>query len=128
MAEDSPRSRTPVNPWVLRALVVLCLGLVVYALLGTSTRRYFEQRSEVADRRAQLADIRSRNEEMERRLRRLDDPEEIQRIARRDYGLVTEGEESYTILPSATAGLNLPNGWPFGTLSESVERASAGKS
>lgn len=106
------------------ALVLLCL--VVYVMLAVPARRYLEQRSEVGERREQLDEITARNGEMEQRLERLDDPDEIQRTARRDYGLVTEGEESYTILPPSTAGLNLPDGWPFNTLAEPVRRASSG--
>lgn len=113
--------------WTMRGVVMVLLGLVVYVMLAVPTRRYLEQRSEVGERRVQLDDIRERNSEMEDRLDRLDDPEEIQRIARREYGLVTDGEESYTILPTSTAGLNLPDGWPFNALREPVRAASASR-
>lgn len=127
MTATSIRAHATSNVWLIRALVAAFLILVVYSLLVVPAHRYFAQRSVVADRSAQLGDIRSANAEMTQRLKRLDDPDEIQRIARRDYGLVTEGEESYTILPAATAGLNLPSGWPFGLLSESVRRVAAGE-
>lgn len=120
------KSQNPWFVWAMRAGVVALLGLVVYAMLAVPAKRYLEQRSEVGERRVRLAEIDERNTEMEKRLERLDDPDEIQRIARRDYGLVTDGEESYTILPPPTAGLNLPDGWPFNTLREPIRRASAG--
>lgn len=111
----------------MRAIAVALLSLVVYVMLAAPGRRYLDQRSEVGERREQLQEITDRNAEMEQRLERLDDPDEIQRIARRDYGLVTEGEESYTILPPSTAGLDLPDGWPFNTLAEPVRHASSGR-
>lgn len=122
---SQPQSNSRV--WLMRALVLALLGVVVYSLVVAPAKRYLQQRPEVAQRQVQLRDIKERNGEMEQRIKRLDDPEEIQRIARRDYGLVTEGEESYTILPPATAGLNLPAGWPFDLLREPVRRVSSGE-
>lgn len=103
------------------------MGLVVYGLIAVPAGRYIQQRSDVADRQVQLRDMKERNSALKDKIRRLDDPDEIMRIARRDYGLVTEGEESYTILPPATAGLNLPASWPFDLLSEPVRRVSSGR-
>ncbi len=97
------------------------------AALAVPTRRYLAQRSEIATRDAELKEITQRNDRLEARRDRLDDPEEIQQIARRDYGLVLEGEESYTILPSATAGLVLPRGWPFDVLSNPLEQVASGR-
>lgn len=126
MTRTEQRSQRTWVVWSMRGVAVALLSLVVYVMLAAPGRRYLEQRSEVGERREQLDEITARNVEMEDRLDRLDDPDEIQRIARRDYGLVTEGEESYTILPPSTAGLNLPDGWPFNTLAEPVRHASSG--
>lgn len=123
---ERAKGQTNSRVWLMRALVAVLVVVVVYSLVAVPTKRYLQQRPEVAQRQVQLRDIKERNGEMERRIRRLDDPEEIQRIARRDYGLVTEGEESYTILPPATAGLNLPSGWPFDVLSGPVRNVSSG--
>lgn len=96
--------------------------------LAVPARGYWAQRGELGDREAALAELEHSNDELERRLDRLDDPGEIELIARRDYGLVAEGEESYAILPPATAGVALPGGWPFDRISGPFARAATGGS
>ena len=94
------------------------------ALLLVPARGYMAQRHEISAHRAELTDLEQQNQELTLRRDRLDDPSEIQRIARRDYGLVLEGEESYSILPPASAGLVLPRAWPFGLVQEPLEQAT----
>ncbi|MGB6056776.1 MAG: septum formation initiator family protein [Microthrixaceae bacterium] len=113
---------------IQRAAVFLALLIVALAALAVPARSYIAQRSEIAERDAELKELTQRNDELEARRDRLDQPEEIQQIARRDYGLVREGEESYTILPSATAGLVLPRSWPFDVLSAPLEKVASGGS
>ncbi len=108
--------------------MVLALLLVPVAVLAVPARGYLAQRADLGDREASLAEIERSNAELERRLEHLDDPDEIERIARRDYGLVAEGEESYAILPPATAGVALPGGWPFDRISGPFARAATGGS
>jgi cell division protein FtsB len=111
-----------------RLLALLGLLLVAGALLAVPARSYWAQRGEVASREAALAELDRQNDELSARLDRLGEPDEIQRIARRDYGLVAGSEESYSILPPATAGLVLPGGWPFDRISGPLERAATGGS
>lgn len=110
-----------------QALVGLVAVAVAVALLWAPVRGYLETRAEVADQRAELARLEQQNDRLQRQKDRLEEPAEIQRIARRDYGLVGVGEESYTILPPATAGLALPRSWPFNRLDEAIATASAGR-
>lgn len=117
--------------WLVRAqrtAVFGALALVVVAALAVPTRSYLSQRSEIAAFDSELNDLVSRNDQLEARRDRLDDPEEIQQIARRDYGLVFEHEESYIILPSPTAGLVLPRSWPFDVLSDPLQKVVSGGS
>jgi cell division protein FtsB len=111
-----------------RLVVLLGLLLVAGAVLAVPAQSYWAQRGEVSSREAALAEVDRSNDELAARLDRLDDPDEVQRIARRDYGLVAVGEESYSILPPATAGLVLPRGWPFDRISGPLERAATGGS
>ncbi len=111
-----------------RVLIVVGLVLVVAAALAVPAKSYWAQRGELAAREVHLDEVDRGNEELRRQLDRLDRPAEIQRIARRDYGLVQPGEESYAILPASTAGLTLPRGWPFDRLSGPLERAATGGS
>lgn len=113
-----------------RAVVLQRLGIAVFvaaaavALLLVPARGYLAQRHEIAGHRAELTDLKRQNQELTKRRDRLDDPSEIQRIARRDYGLVLEGEESYSILPPASAGLVLPRVWPYNLVQEPLEQAT----
>ena len=111
-----------------RFLIAVGLLLLVAAVLAVPARSYWAQRGELSAREARLAEVNRTNDELTARLTRLGEPAEIQRIARRDYGLVEPGEESYAILPPATAGLVLPTGWPFDRLSGPLERSATGGS
>ena len=111
-----------------RLVVLLGLLLVAGAVLAVPAQSDWAQRGAVSSREAALDEVERSNDELAARLDRLDDPDEVQRIARRDYGLVAVGEESYSILPPATAGLVLPRGWPFDRISGPLERAATGGS
>ena len=111
-----------------RFLIAVGLMLVVAAVLAVPARSYWAQRGELAASEALLAEVDRTNDELTAHVARLDEPAEIQRLARRDYGLVQPGEESYAILPSATAGLVLPAGWPFNRLRGPLERSATGGS
>lgn len=111
-----------------RLAVVSGVVIVIATLLAVPARSWMAERSEVAAAESELLDLQRTNEQLAQRRDRLDQPEEIQRIARRDFGLVEEGEESYSILPPATAGLVLPRAWPFDRLSGAIERRSTADS
>lgn len=102
--------------------VVICLGVVVLAgpVLG-----YAGERRNVSAQRDELARIELENRELQARLDQFDDPAQIERIARDEYGLVSPGEESYAVLPRPTAGVDLPRAWPFEVLAGSIAAASA---
>ena len=107
-----------------RVAVAVALVAVVAAVLAVPARKYLDERSELAAVEAELTEVERANEELAERRARLDRPEEIERIARRDFGLVDVGEESYSILPPATAGLVLPRTWPFDRISGAIEQRS----
>ena len=115
------RGRLPTVPPVARRVLALAfLAAAGLVLLGPPVRGWWEQRSEISSARAELEAIEADNAELQRRLERIEDPEELERIARRDLGLVREGEESYTVLPPSTAGLMLPDSWPFDRLAPAM--------
>ena len=115
------RGRLPHIPRPFRrVLVAVFLAAAAVLILAPPIRGWWEQRTEISDARGELKAIEADNEELERRLERIEDPEELETIARRDLGLVREGEESYTVLPPATAGLMLPDSWPFNRLAPAM--------
>lgn len=99
--------------WVNRVIALVGLAVLAMFILAAPVQDWWSQRNEIKRAEEDLALIEQDNRELSERLDRLDDPAVIERIARRDLGLVREGEESYTILPTPTAGLVMPDTWPF---------------
>jgi len=96
---------------------VLFVGVLLFGVFPT--RQWFDQRRETADAEAELAAVRAERAEVAKEQERLQTPEEIERIAREDFGMVEPGEEAYNILPAPVDPIGLPEGWPF----TGVERA-----
>lgn len=109
-----------------RAAMVLTILVVTVLFVALPMRSYLQQRGELDASRDDLHRIEQDNSRMQERRSHLSDPDEIARIARRDYGLVKVGEESYSVLPPATAGVVLPRAWPFDRISDAVRTASGG--
>jgi cell division protein FtsB len=121
MALRRPSWRLPSMPTVLRRLLWASAAvLVVAVLLGGPVRSWLAQRDDIAEVEAQLAAIDADNAELRQRLSRMSDPVAVEEAARRDLGMVREGEESYSVLPPATAGLVLPRAWPFEDLAGAI--------
>ncbi|MFV0315511.1 MAG: FtsB family cell division protein [Microthrixaceae bacterium] len=118
--------RLPTIPvWAKRALWLGVLLAMVAFLLVPALTDWWDQRERISQSEAELANIEDDNDELRKRLDLIGDPTTVERIARRDLGLVREGEESYTILPPATAGVVMPDTWPFDRVAPAM--ASAGR-
>ena len=90
--------------------------LAVLAVFVFPTSAFLDQRAATNDTQARIDALREQNQVMEERIERLDDPEEIERLAREQYNLVLPGEEAYAVLPAPLPPLELPTIWPFGSL------------
>lgn len=98
---------------MLGALLVSVL-LVAFLLVGVfPTRTFLAQRASTNDAARQVAALRARNKALGTQIDRLQTPEEIERIARQEYGMVRPGEEAYAILPTPPPPIELPEVWPF---------------
>ena len=73
----------------------------VLALALFPARAYQDQLRQRSELETELRALRNQNRALEERARLLDSDEEIERLARREYGMVRPGEEAYTILPVA---------------------------
>ncbi|MDE0653636.1 MAG: septum formation initiator family protein [bacterium] len=94
---------------VLRALVIVAVSGVAVAVTWTwgvnPVRNWFAQRDEIAQLEARLAEVEASNAALQADIERLQTDGEIERIARRDLGLVFPGEEAYSIdLPAEVLG------------------------
>jgi cell division protein FtsB len=77
--------------------ILLVIGLAG-AMAIEPTRRLLEQRDRIRGMQADLGELRSSNEALADRIRRLRDPDYLEQEARA-LGLVRPGERSYVVLP-----------------------------
>ncbi len=106
--------------------MIATVAAVTLVLVALPARSYVAQQSRVDAARADLASLEKDNARLQAHKDRLSDPDEIARIARRDYGLVEVGQESYSVLPPSSAGLVMPQAWPFDRIEAGVRTASGG--
>lgn len=101
------------------------MAVFMVALLSGPVQNYMSQRVDIRAQEATLADLQRSNERLSDHVERLGTSEEIQRIARRDFGYVQPGEEAYIVLPPRSAGFVLPPVWPFDELVVPLEQYSS---
>jgi cell division protein FtsB len=102
------RARALIWPLVAAVVVIGALFLTMFP-----TRTWLDQRSSISASRAELAELEAEQAALEERVAALDSPEEVELIAREDYGMVRPGEEAYSILPVPAPPIEIPPGWPF---------------
>ncbi|MEZ5267322.1 MAG: septum formation initiator family protein [Microthrixaceae bacterium] len=89
----SLRDRLPVVPrWGRRILWLGALAAVVAAILTPAVSQWWSQRAEIRAGEDELALLEADNDQLRDRLDKIGDPATLERIARRDLGLVREGE------------------------------------
>jgi hypothetical protein len=104
--------RTSLPPGLVRwsrPLLLAALSVWVFP-----TRTWLDQRSALADTGVELQELEAQRAALEQRVTELDSDEQIERIARSEYGLVLPGEEAYAVLPAPEKPVELPDIWPFG--------------
>lgn len=98
---SDPEAREALNLRLRRAgtyvgaIAVACV--LIYAVFPVRT--YLDQRAATRRAHEQIAEISEVNERLEERVEALGTDDEVERIAREDYGMVRPGEESYSVLP-----------------------------
>ena len=96
--------------------IVAFAAFVVVAVFPTRT--YLDQRASTADAEARLDEVVRQNDALQARVDALQTDEEVERLAREEYGLVKPGEEAYHILPPAEDPIDLPDVWPLERLDD----------
>ena len=81
-------------------LSVLLVGVLFAFVYPTQT--FLDQRSATSKAREQLDLLRTENAKLADATKRLQNDDEIARIAREFYGLVKPGEQPFVILPAPT--------------------------
>jgi len=117
-----PGVEVEVNRRRLLWVMVACVSVVGLLFIGVyPTQTYFAQRSSLHTAQHQLDVLDNENGQLTQRVAELNTDAEIERLARRDYGLVRPGEEAYAILPSPPPPLQIPQVWPFTGLAQKLD-------
>ena len=103
-----------VRPLLFAAAAVATIAaLAVYVF---PTRTWLDQRAALAETSMELSELEAERSALEQRVAERDSDEQIEEIARSEYGLVRPGEEAYAVLPAPEKPVELPSLWPFGEL------------
>jgi cell division protein FtsB len=89
-----------------RTVVLLAAAgatLAVLVLVVFPTRSYLKERGDMNSATHQLRTVDAQNRQLSDQIGRLNTDAEIERLARKDYGLVKPGEQAYAVLPGALA-------------------------
>jgi cell division protein FtsB len=117
LPKEHPHRRRRILAAVWISAVVTAAGLLL--LLVLPTRAWLAQRNDIASAEQKLSVIETENVKLQARLKALQTPEEIERVAREQYNLSSDGEQVFSVLP-APALTNLPTGWPYALVNEIV--------
>ena len=77
--------------------VILLVALLFIGVFPTRT--YMRQRDSIAGTGEQLTVLRSANGKLREEVKRLEDTEAVERIAREQYNLAQPGEEVFILIP-----------------------------
>ena len=99
---------------------ILAVVVVILIWAIQPIRLWLDQREELSTKQQELTNIESSNSALEQRAEALQSPEQIELIARQNFGLIREGEEAYAVLPAAPDPLRIPSSWPFTELADAL--------
>jgi cell division protein FtsL len=95
--------RRAVWPFLVSVAVVGVLFLLVFP-----ARTYLTQRRSLVAAQTKVKVLTTQNKNLDQRVTALQDPAEIERLAREQYGMVKPGEEAYAILPTPAPPTTTP--------------------
>jgi len=81
-----------------RAAILILVVAVLTVSYASSLRAYLQQRSHIADLKAQIAERSASIDDLEREKRRWNDPAYVQAQARERFGYLMPGQTSYVVL------------------------------
>jgi cell division protein FtsB len=103
---EEPRPPLGLTP---RGAVLL---LVMFALAATAVyplRQYVSQQDRIERLQAKQQALAAENARLEAERKRLQDPAYVQQLAKRDYQLVSPGEEAWVVTGTPPAGATAPS-------------------
>jgi cell division protein FtsL len=97
----SKRHRSVWRSRATGAAIVLTLLLAVWTVYPVLRLQYQQQR-EVRSLETELAELKTRNEDLREQVEQLKTPEGVERVARESLGLVKPGEQAYVVTGSGS--------------------------
>ncbi|MEX0754616.1 MAG: septum formation initiator family protein [Actinomycetota bacterium] len=97
-AQPLPRGRSRPR-LTARAGILFALVLLVGVLSIVPLRQFLAQRGEVAQLQRDTRILREANAALEDKIARLNDPKELERLARECLGMVRPGETAFVTVP-----------------------------
>jgi cell division protein FtsL len=107
------------------ALVLATLLAVGYVMF-VPARNYVSQQAATDDAEQQLDALNVEIDDLEARQGALQDPEQIEQVARERFNLGYPGEEVFAVLPAPPAPLPIPTGWPFDVIRGAAAASAVG--
>ena len=101
-------------------IFILAVVTVILIWAIQPVKLWLDQRDELSTKQQELIDIELSNSALEQRAEAIQTPEQIELIARQNFGLIREGEEAYAVLPAAPGPLRIPSSWPFTELADAL--------
>jgi cell division protein FtsB len=83
------------------ATLVIVVGLLFVVVFPVQA--WLDQRATLEQDRTQLEQLREERVRLERRAAQLEDPAEVERLARERFGMVRPGEQPYVAVPESTS-------------------------
>ncbi|MFV1992019.1 MAG: septum formation initiator family protein [Acidimicrobiales bacterium] len=111
MSEEGPKpTKRRRRGWL--GVIPVTLFIVGLLFVGVfPTRLYLDQRQEIQDKQARLTELNREVADLETERDQLNDPEFLEREARREQLLVPRGAELYVIQEPAPAEVDFPEEW-----------------
>ena len=104
---------------LLLAIVALAIaGALAAALFGLPIQTYFNQDERLEQRRDQLTQLESVNDDLRNEVARLGTTDGVREAAREELGFVEAGERRESILDFPGVPTDLPDGWPYSVVND----------
>ena len=122
--EGSPTRERRRHGALLGAMVtsIACVGVLFVGPFPVRT--WWAQHNRASQIQKQISVLDAANAKLRTKVDELQQPSTIEGLARRDYGMVHQGESAYAILPPPVPAAELPNVWPFVQLSSTGSRST----
>ena len=120
---NHPLQRVLVSEKTRRYLFWLFILAVVVVILIWDIqpiRLRLDPRAASSTKQQELTNIESSNSALEQRAEALQTPEQIELIARQNFGLIREGEEAHAELLAAPDPLRISSSWLFTELADAL--------